>query len=350
MSDISKIDKNFAIETKIEKEGIKFYDPEKSPFSIHGVFREGESLVRLPESVARGTNDGVLGLYRHTAGGRIRFVTDSPYVAISVKYNVISKMTHIALAGSAGFDVFVDGKYSSTFRPDWNVTEHMEGLNNLPEGKKCVTINMPLYAGVDKIYIGLDENAVVEKAPEYTISKPVVYYGSSITQGGCASKPGSCYQSILERRFDFDYVNLGFSGSARGEDCMADYIASLDMSLFVYDYDHNAPSHEHLLNTHERMFLRIREKNPELPIIMMSRPRYESTPDVLGRLDIIKRTYANAIARGDKKVWLIDGRELMSIVKDNGTVDGCHPTDSGFFNMAKRLGDEIEKNYSLIFG
>ena len=98
------------------------------------------------------------------------------------------------------------------------------------------------------------------------------------------------------------------------------------------------------------MYMRIRERQPELPIIMMSRPIYNNIDDTLGRLEIIKRTYANAIARGDKKVWFIDGRELMGIVKDNGTVDGCHPTDAGFWNMAKRLGDDIDKNYDLIFG
>lgn len=350
MSDISKIDKNFAIETRIEQEGIKFYDPEEAPFTMHGIFREGEAFTRLPISIAQSTSPGVLSLSRHTSGGRVRFVTDSPYVALTVKYKDISKMTHMPLTGSAGFDFYADNVYCGTLRPEWNVEDSAEALIKLPEGKKCVTINFPLYASVRKVYVGLDENAVVEKAPDYKISKPVVFYGSSITQGGCASKPGSSYQSILSRHFDFDYVNLGFSGNAKGEDAMADYIAGLDMSLFVYDYDHNAPSHAHLRETHERMFLRIREKNPDLPIIIMSRPRYDSALDTLQRLFIIENTYSNAIRRGDRKVWFIEGRSLMDIVKDNGTVDGCHPTDAGFLSMAYRIIAEIDRNYKFIFG
>ena len=87
---------------------------------------------------------------------------------------------------------------------------------------------------------------MLKDAPEYRIKKPVVYYGSSITQGGCASKPGSSYESILSRRFDCDYINLGFSGTAKGEDEIVDYIKGLEMSVFVMDYDHNAPTTEHL--------------------------------------------------------------------------------------------------------
>ena len=170
-----------------------------------------------------------------------------------------------------------------------------------------------------------------------------MYYGSSITQGGCASRPGMSYQAIVSRRFDYDYINLGFSGNAKAEDTIIDYIKNLDMSIFIYDYDHNAPTVEHLANTHEKMFKAIREAHPNLPIIMMSRPKFKLTDLEEQRLEIIKTTYNNAIASGDKNVYLITGKELTALCGNEGTVDNCHPTDFGFASMAKAVGDVIEK-------
>jgi len=193
------------------------------------------------------------------------------------------------------------------------------------------------------VFIGIDPEAQLLPPESYRNSRPMVFYGSSITQGGCASKPGDSYQAIISRALNLDYINLGFSGNARAEKSMADYISSLDMSIFVYDYDHNAPSPEYLKETHERMFLTIREKHPDLPIIMMSRPRYNITPDTAARLAIIKETYERAIARGDKNVYLITGRELMAICKNDGSVDGTHPTSFGFYSMAQPLIHRISE-------
>ena len=109
------------------------------------------------------------------------------------------------------------------------------------------------------------------------------------------------------------------------------------MSVFIYDYDHNAPSVEHLENTHETMFKIIREANPSLPIVMLSRPKYFPTEEEVERIAIIRKTYENALAKGDKNVYFIDGKTLMQICQNEGTVDGCHPTDLGFFSMAQTL-------------
>ncbi len=351
MQDIAKLDKNFKVETKIDKPDIKFYNCEDAPFKIYGVFKEGEVFVRMPMKTARSVSEGVVGLNSMTAGGRIRFVTNSKYVAISVKFGTIHKMPHMALTGIAGFDVFTKSKNSSeeryrgTFRPPFEVTDGFEGVIEFPdESEKTVTINMPLFSTIKNIYVGLSDKADVSEAPEYTFNKPIVYYGSSITHGGCASKPGSAYQSIISRRFDCDFINLGFSGNAKGEQEMAEYIASLDnMWIFVYDYDHNAPSAEHLESTHEKMFKVIRSAHPNLPIIIMSKPKYYLPEGDVKRRDVIKRTYDNALASGDKNVYFINGPELMEPVGDNGTVDGVHPTDSGFFFMAQRLSEEILK-------
>ena len=347
MSDISQIDKNFLIKTELDKSDIVFYDVREAPFCVFGVFYEDGVFRRMPEAVAKTVSDGVYRLHTHTAGGRVRFKTDSPYVALYAKMPTIGKMAHFALTGSAGFDLYVreaEERYVKTFVPPFAITDGYESVIELGDRKlREITINFPLYSSVSELYIGLCDTATVSEPEPYRHQKPIVYYGSSITQGGCASRPGSSYESIVSRRLHTNYVNLGFSGSARGEEEIAQYIKDLDMSVFVYDYDHNAPSVEHLQNTHERMFLTVRQANPALPIILMSRPKFCLDTVERKRYEIIKATYDGAKARGDNNVYLIDGRTLMEFAGNEGTVDNCHPTDLGFASMAKAVGDVLEK-------
>ena len=341
MKNISDVDKNFEIETSIEKSDIKFFDIKEKPFSVHGLFYENGKFRRMAEAVAQKTNDGVCALHSNTAGGRVRFRTDSPYVAIHAEMPSVGKMPHFALTGSAGFDLYIKEEketYFKSFIPPFKITDGYESVIEFEEAAmREITINFPLYSDVSNLYVGLSKSAFLSEVKGYKHEKPVVFYGSSITQGGCASRPGLSYESILSRELDTDYINLGFSGSARGEDVMAEYIKDIPMSVFVYDYDHNAPSLEHLKNTHEKMFLKIRASNPDLPVIMMSRPKYILTPEEEKRLDVIRETYENAVRAGDENVYLIEGKELMSLAENEGTVDNCHPNDLGFTSMARAV-------------
>ena len=338
MSDIERIDRNFEINTDIKRDGIVFYDIDSAPFKIYGVFRESGCYRRMPEDVAKKVSDGVYYLHTNTAGGRVRFVTDSSYIAICAVMDRIDKMPHFALSGSSGFDIYDENGYINTFVPPYDVSGGYSMLIDLNgRVRREITINFPLYSNVNKLYIGLDGGATLEEASDYRYDKPIVYYGSSITQGGCASRPGMSYQAIVSRVLDTDYINLGFSGNARAEDEMIKYIVSLDMSVFVLDYDHNAPTCEHLKATHEKAFCQIRQRHPDIPIILMSRPKHDLTDDELLRLDIIKETYNNARINGDNNVYLIDGYELTRLCGGEGTVDNCHPTDLGFFSMAEAL-------------
>jgi lysophospholipase L1-like esterase len=275
-------------------------------------------------------------LATNTAGGRIRFVTDSPYVTLYVKLGNYDDRDHFTACGYCGTDLYEGERYLHTFRPGKNHPEEYFSTVTLGEGKHDLTVNMPLYSDVREVYVGVARDSEISHAPGYKYEKTVVFYGSSITQGGCASRPGNCYQNILARKLGFDYVNLGFSGGAKAEDAIIEYIAGLDMGVFVYDYDHNAPTVEHLDATHEKMFLAIREKHPELPVIFMSRPSAIDRK----RREIIETTYNNAIARGDKNVYIVKAAELN---KKDGTVDGCHPNDLGFYYMACDLAPVLEK-------
>ena len=339
---------SFEPQAAFEKDGMCFFGVDQRPFSIHGVFKENGRYRRIPEAVAKTVSEGVYGLHANTAGGRIRFKTNSGRIAIIAKLLQRGKMPHFAFSGSCGVDLYSKENgsvfYRGTFIPPVDIADGFESVLQLPDDSlRDITINFPLYSGVSDLLVGIEKCAALEKAESYKITKPLVFYGSSITQGGCASRPGNSYQSILSRVFDCDYINLGFSGCAKAEDEIADYIKSLEMSVFVFDYDHNAPNTEHLEKTHEKMFLKVREHNPKLPIILMSRPKYYLNSEEEKRLEIIKNTYHNALARGDGNVYLIDGRALMEIAKDDGTVDGCHPNDLGFFSIAGALEKVLEK-------
>lgn len=360
MSNIGEIDKNLAVSGTIQGENVSFYNVRREPFAIYGLIpsSEGEPFRRLPLQVAEQVSEGVLKLHVRTAGGRVRFKTDSSCVAIRAIQPNKNLMPHMPFLGSSGFDLYetVNGKYiyKGSFTPPVNRTDRYESIVKFGSSKmRDLTINFPLYDGVNDLFVGIEPGAVIEKGDAYRSELPIIYYGSSITQGGCASRPGNCYTNIITRNLNLDHVNLGFSGNGKGEPVMAEYISAQPMSLFFYDYDHNAPDAAHLAKTHEAFFLTIREKHPDLPIIMASRTDTPKTPaiaeDTLRRRDVILRTYVNAIKRGDEHVKFIDGTEVfkealkLGIPADSCTVDGVHPNDLGFACMAEVFGGAIKE-------
>ncbi|MBQ9132111.1 MAG: SGNH/GDSL hydrolase family protein [Clostridia bacterium] len=344
---LAQIDPNFAIPEKVAPADLKYYDPTEEPFRVYGLILptpEENYFHRMPTSVAAATNPGVLELEQQTAGGRIRFCTDSPYVVVRVSFPKASHFAHMPKTGSAGLDLYEaaeDGtqRYVGTFIPRYAAETGFESMVKFPgQGMHRVTINMPSYNRVSQIQIGLSGSAKLEKAPDYRYERPVVFYGSSITQGGCASRPGNAYTSLLCRNCDCNYINLGFSGSGKGETVMAEYIAGLDMSVFVMDYDHNAPTPEHLQATHQPFFKIIREKKPDLPILMVTRPKLHLNAEDQRRWEIIRTTYENAVEAGDKNVYFVDGNAFFRGTAEEGaTVDNSHPNDLGFWAMAKYM-------------
>ena len=354
MANVTQIDRN--LQPDAVSDGLWYFDVRKPPFRLYGLYRPRDPgpFRRCPEEVAEATNEGVRYLYTNTAGARVRFRTDSRVVAIRAEYPSLCLKPHQAAVGSSGFDLFADGAHFNTFRPTVNYEEgrysfSMEGgyasQIAFPDRKsREILIHFPTYNDVTSLYVGLEEDAKTQAPSDYAVSVPVVFYGSSITHGCSATKPGDAYPSVLSRWLDADILNLGFSGSARGEDVMANYIASLSMSAFVYDYDHNAPDAEHLRKTHERMFRIIRDAQPELPILMASRADRNPGDQADERREIILETYRRARDGGDRNVYFIDGADMYDLLdRSLCTVDGCHPTTLGFYCMAKAFYPTLEK-------
>lgn len=349
MADITQYDKNFKVWSDLGREDITWYDPKTEPFSLYGVFYDGECYRRMPEDVAKTVNDGVRELSKHTAGGRVCFSTDSDFVAITCRRPGLWRLAHMALAGSGGFDLYTRTggviTYYGTFVPS-NETNGYSSIVKFPtKEKREILIHFPLYAGIIELSVGVAEGASIEKWNGYKREKPIVFYGSSITQGACASTPGNDYIGRVSRRFDTNYINLGFSGSAKGENTMMEYIASLDMSCFVYDYDQNAPDAAHLEKTHYAGYRKVRESHPDLPIIMMSNPHYDKPMwEGPARRDVIAASFARAKSEGDENVYFVDGKEIFATFNSDGcTVDSSHPNDLGFWRMAEAVGAQMAK-------
>lgn len=345
---ITDIDVNFAAQ-EFDTPDVVFYDAKTSPFAVYGVRYDGKCYRRMPETAARNVNEYIDALSRNTSGGRVRFRTDSPYLVIWCAVERVCDLPHMTRAGIAGFSVYVDGVYCATTHvPPIEQVLKDKGYRALirfsDARTRDITIYMPLYNGVDELYLGLARSAVVEEGGRYTRSQPILLYGSSITQGGCVSRPGNSYDAIVARRFDSDYINLGFSGSCKAEPSMTDYLVTLDCSVFIYDYDHNCWNADHLQQTHYPLYRRFRDTHPETPIIFMSKPDYHAdSPDEARRRRIVRATWRRACREGDQNVYYIDGAKLFGRDGDCCTTDSCHPNDLGFYRMAEHVTAVLKK-------
>ncbi len=351
MSDITKIDKNF-IQQQVEINGNeKIYTLPCEEIDLYGGhydFDKGH-FQRLPYEKAKEISYGVEVLSSTTAGMRARFTTNSKKFGIIARYKDLAKMNHMPRTGSSGFTILEETekgyRHVSTLKPDITNTQGFSGQTTLKgEKMRSFIVFFPLYNEyVTEVKFIFDADCKVEKGNKYKFDLPIVYYGSSITQGGCCSRPDNCYQAYVSKWHNVDYVNLGFSGGAKAEDKMIEYLATLPSKVFVIDYDHNAPNVEHLKNTHYKLYSAYRTAHPDTPIIIMTEPDFDTDPDALNRLKMIKKTYLKAKGEGDKNVYFIDGRKLFGKKdRENCTVDGCHPNDLGFYRMAETLNKTIK--------
>lgn len=322
---------------------IKYLDVRSAPFEIYGVCElQEDNFYRVPADVAKAVSGGVFSHAKETAGVRVRFATDSPYIAINAEFEHFSPSPHVTFLASKGFDLYTekDGEFTfhNVFYPPLDTDLQLVGITRLPGEKTDVVLNFPNGTPVKSLKIGIKEGTKVFAPDKYKIDTPIVFYGSSITQGFAASRPGTIYENYISRTLNANFIDLGFSGCAMGEKNMAEYISDLKMSAFVLDYDHNAPSIEHLRNTHYDFYKTVRDKNPDIPIILVSRPDRRYHSDIIGRRKVILDTYDRAVKEGDKNIHFVDGTTFFPLdVRNDCTVDDCHPSDMGMYYIANGL-------------
>lgn len=345
-------------EKLLSLENIRFYDVRTLPeMRIYGLLTaaDGHRFCRMPEEVAERAaseckGDGIRVLNYQTAGGRLRFVTTSDYVAIKTLCGNPRHRHNGSALGSSGFDFYIKRGGRDVFTgavcsPELAPNGY-DGVIRLPKGEKEVTVNFPPYCETSDLYIGLDMTSSISRHRDYTVEKPVLYCGSSITQGGCASRPSMAFTCIISRRYDLNFHNLGYSGSFRAQEAFVEYISAFDCSVLVMDYDHNA-SVERLRESHEKLYLRFRETHPDTPVVMVGKPDYEANGESPFRREVIFDTFNNARLRGEKVVF-VDGYALFGgELREECTVDCVHPNDLGMSRMADVIGKAVHFALSM---
>ncbi len=328
-----------------------------SPVKVYGIpfFEKNRKLERFPEDIrakliefhSQFGESTIEHIATRTVGARAAFRTDSKNIKIEIKVKTLAHDVGMSRFSCSSAAVYTGTGEKLIFR-GLAVPGFDDMLGEIEftteNGTDDVMIFFPRNEIVEDIVITLDDSAEILPPTPYKYEKPVVFFGSSITEGGHASLVTNAYTALLSRWLNFDYYNFGLSGSCLGQLSIAELICSLEPSVFVYDYDHNAFSAEYLKNTHEPFFKVVREKLPDLPVIMMSTPNYDHMPEADERREIIKATYENAKASGDKNVYFIDGKDFFGDEERQFcTTDTTHPNDYGFHKMARVIEPVMKK-------
>lgn len=336
-----------------QQPSLRWVQISSAPLEVDGLpwFAEnGGELSRLPVKLKDSYRKPVWELAQSPSGGRIRFRTNSTHMSIRLEYPKAPDMTNMHAFGQTGVDLYVNGTYWNTAIASRDskpglVQEH-SFYEDQPRVYREITIYLPLYMPVKVLGIGIDADAEIQAPKPFALKKPIVFYGTSITQGGCASRSGMSYEAILGRMLNVDFVNLGFSGNGKGDPAMARTVASIDASYYVLDFAQNNPTVESLAKVYEPFIDTIRSKHPETPILVIT-PIYSAheaglaNSKLVGMRALIRRVAAQRIAAGDKNIQIVEGTDLIGSSRADGLVDGTHPNDLGFEWMAEGLAARI---------
>ena len=297
---------------------------------------------RLPGRAKGVVRDAVWNLSRHSSGMMVRFGTDA--TEIYADYEVVSKnlgMAHMPATGVSGLDLYAtdnDGKsrWVSVVKPKAQKTKAVIAKDLRP-GFREYSVYLPLYNGTKRLSLGTPTGTRFEPvAPR--ADKPVVFYGTSITHGACASRPGMPHPSILGRRLNRPVINLGFSGNGKLEAEVGRFLVELDPAVYVLDCLPNMTAGEVKART-EPMVRQLRTAHPEVPIVLVEDRTYGYSwirESARNRNDSsrgeLRSAYRRLLDAGLDQLFYIEGENLLF---GDDTTDGSHPSDLGFYRQAE---------------
>ena len=324
---------------------------------------------RLPISYKEKVREPVWDLSKASAGITVRFHSNS--TSINLKWTVLNDfdMPHMAATGIKGIDLYT--KYNNKWRyvttagalvgqkkhqnnevPKDSINEY-DLIKNMSPDFREYKLFLPLYDGVTKLEVGIDSTASIEKASPSAV-KPIVFYGTSITQGGCASRPGMAHTNIISRKLDVDCINYGFSGNGRMETPIVELISEIDAHFYVIECMQNMDS-EQVSERVRPLVDMIRSNHPYTPIVLVENMMYTTAfldqtieTTLIQENEALKNEFDKIIKRGTPNIFYIkDNKDFL--LDNEGTVDGVHLTDLGFLRYADYLIENFKKN-SLIKG
>jgi lysophospholipase L1-like esterase len=303
---------------------------------------------RLPERAESIVREKVWDLSRHSAGMSCRFTTNAP--EIQVRYTLLHprlEMSHMPATGVSGVDLYTlmeNGRWRwiGTVQP---TNQRVFGtiIRGMEPATRTFMLNLPLFNGIDSLEIGVTRGAGFTPIPPRT-EKPVVFYGTSIMHGACASRPGMAIPAIISRRLNVPVINLGFSGNGKMEPEVGKLLAELDPAVFVVDCLPNLSPEETAERTDPLVRL-LRTARPNTPILLVEDRTFPNSVVLPERMqshqrrrDALKEAFRRLGASGVKHLYYLKGEELLGQDGD-ATVDGSHPSDLGMV----RYADAYEK-------
>lgn len=304
---------------------------------------------RLPARAKAIVNGDVWNLSHDTAGFVVHFTSDTPELRIrgTLRKKKL-EMAHMPSSGVSGLDFYTKEagtwRWFTSFRPEDSVDIAGVIFQDIPARSREFLLYLPLYNGISALEIGVADSCLCE--PVVRAEKPVVFYGTSIVQGGCVSRPGMAYTSILRRRLDWPLVNLGFSGSGRAEPELAALLAELDARLFVIDCLPNLQADQ--VGRVEEFVRILRQRHAATPVVLVESLEYVNgvaLPARKERYEKSNRTLREIharLARTDRNIHLVPAANLIG-ADGEGTVDGVHPSDLGMLRMADHMAPLLRR-------
>ena len=333
-------------------EEIRWRDAASFEIEGKGWAKTAGPFDRLPESARSKVSKTAWDLSKETSGVCIRFVTDAP--AVSVRWSLTSgslAMPHMAATGVSGVDLYArSAKGSWRFIGNGRPQKQDGNLARIefptgPKVRRECLLYLPLYNGTKSLEIGVPPNALLETAPPRPegLRKPIVVYGTSIVQGGCASRPGMVWTAILGRMLDRPVINLGFSSAGTMSPPVAEPLAELDPAAYVIDCIWNMGDDPNEYLDHvSKLVHTIRKMRPVTPIIFVGqslmRPEGHPTKATLGQEAAVRSLQKEEV----KGLIVVPGAILIGD-DGEGTVNGVHPNDLGMDRQARALLPIVKK-------
>lgn len=331
---------------------------EATQFKVIGqpVPDEPRVYTRMPDSLKGKVRDALWNLGQNTAGMAVRFRSDARQIGVRWKNHSVFNMNHMTATGIRGLDLYClqdkgQWVFVNSAKPQGRLVNKSKIIENLDGKEHEYMLYLPLYEGIDSLEIGVEEGATIDK-PRVALpaeNKPVVWYGTSITQGGCASRPGMAATNIVERRLNRVVVNLGFSGNGKLDPEVAEIMARHDAGLYIMDMLPNCTSD--LINEKiERFYSILRKAHPDTPILLVENPIFpptrfnsETRKTINEKNATLQKFFKKFRAAGDKNVYFVSSADMIG--SDNeGTVDGIHFTDLGFERCADYMTPIIKRH------
>lgn len=311
---------------------------------------------RLPARAKGIVRDAVWNLSRNSAGMLVRFRTDA--TTISADYELTSsrlEMPHMPATGVSGLDLYAetddgDWQWVAVVKPAGQHTT-TQIISGLIPGERNYALYLPLYNGTETLKVGVPEGASFSGlAPRQ--QKPLVFYGTSITHGACASRPGMPHPAILGRRLKRPVINLGFSGNGRMETEVGQFLVELDPAVYVIDCLPNMQGPEVAERT-VPLVRQLRDTRPDTPIVLVEDRTYSNAPFILSKQQrhaaarsALKDGYTQLLGAGVTRLYYIDGETLLGDDRDD-TTDGSHPSDLGFYRQANAMEPVLREALKL---